>query len=250
MTTLTVEHFGAPEGTRDARVMRWTRDWSIDELAGRTVWCLSALPRSGDPLEVLRAHLRRAAGGEVPVTGLDIPTDGPLRGLARRLERMVGGATEPSTALGPAEDELCARCVERGEALLTHRLRTNDIVILDDPLAATLAPVVRDRGAHAVWRIRTAVSARGPAAGAAERFLARRTAAVDAFVTRRRRRSGHRTVERVTALLPSADLLTAKDVEGGRDDLGWASVLADVVRSDREERVGGTLHPRPTVASR
>jgi hypothetical protein len=33
-------------------------------------------------------------------------------------------------------------------------------------------------------------------------------------------------------------------------DIGWSSLLADVVATDREECVGGTLHPRPAVPAR
>lgn len=250
MPTLTIEHFGAATGTRDARVMRWSRDWSVDELAGRTVWCSSALPRGGGSVRALRSDLREAAGGSVRVSRLDIPAGDPLRELARRLDGMFGtGPDARSAALGPAEDELCADCAEAGDALLA-RVRADDLVILDDPLAAVLAPVVRERGAHAVWRIRATAGPSGRAAADATRFLARRTAAVDALVTKLRRRSGRRTVERLTALVPSADLVAAKDVEDDRGDLGWTSVLADVVRGDREEHVGGTLHARPTVASR
>jgi hypothetical protein len=31
-------------------------------------------------------------------------------------------------------------------------------------------------------------------------------------------------------------------------ELGWGSLLADVVRADRDECVGGTLRPRPLAA--
>lgn len=32
--------------------------------------------------------------------------------------------------------------------------------------------------------------------------------------------------------------------------LPWSSALADVVLEDRDEHVGGRLHPRPAVAAR
>jgi hypothetical protein len=35
-----------------------------------------------------------------------------------------------------------------------------------------------------------------------------------------------------------------------RQNLAWSGVLADVVDADRGESVGGTLHPRPAVATR
>jgi hypothetical protein len=56
---------------------------------------------------------------------------------------------------------------------------------------------------------------------------------------------------RVAALMPAPALMRLKEMEqGAYDDLGWGSLLADIVRSDRDERVGGTRHPRPAVAPR
>jgi hypothetical protein len=63
---------------------------------------------------------------------------------------------------------------------------------------------------------------------------------VDAYVTRWGRG--------LAAVMPSADLVTVKAEPD--TELGWTSVLADVVRGDRDETVGGTLHPRPAVAAR
>jgi hypothetical protein len=38
--------------------------------------------------------------------------------------------------------------------------------------------------------------------------------------------------------------------DGSYEDLVWTTILADVVRDDRAERVGGTLHARPSVPAR
>jgi hypothetical protein len=47
----------------------------------------------------------------------------------------------------------------------------------------------------------------------------------------------------------------AKEVDADRpgsdyEEIGWTSLLADVVREDRAERVGGTVRARPSVAAR
>ena len=34
------------------------------------------------------------------------------------------------------------------------------------------------------------------------------------------------------------------------EELGWSRLLGDIVQAGREEHVGGTVHPRPTVAVR
>jgi hypothetical protein len=97
----------------------------------------------------------------------------------------------------------------------------------------------------------------GPTAAAARTFLRRYTSRMDAYVMTwspydRRPRA---VVERIAALMPSADAATAKDIpadygSGEPRQLGWSAVLADIVHSDREETVGGTRHPRPTVPVR
>jgi hypothetical protein len=51
--------------------------------------------------------------------------------------------------------------------------------------------------------------------------------------------------------MPCAGVLAAKDIPGPPPerfhDVGWSSVLAEVVHGDRGKSVGGTLHPRPAV---
>jgi hypothetical protein len=117
--------------------------------------------------------------------------------------------------------------------------------VLHDALTAQLAPVVRECGGHVVLHVG------GRAAP---------TRAVDAYVLRARRPVGRRgrvVVDYIAALVPAADVVTAReaDVAGPappdpRRAHGWSSVLADVVGTDRRDRVGGRFHARPSVAAR
>jgi hypothetical protein len=55
--------------------------------------------------------------------------------------------------------------------------------------------------------------------------------------------------------MSSPDVVYANEVganedERGYDQIGWTTLLAEVVREDHDEHVGGTLHPRPTVSPR
>jgi hypothetical protein len=62
--------------------------------------------------------------------------------------------------------------------------------------------------------------------------------------------------ERIAALMPSADVVAAKEIAAAdaaadrRHNAAWSSVLADVVHADRGESVGGTLQARPAVPAR
>jgi hypothetical protein len=68
--------------------------------------------------------------------------------------------------------------------------------------------------------------------------------------------SGGRVRSGVAAFIPGADAVAAKEqTTGARDEpweegLCWSRLLGDVVQAGREEHVGGTVHPRPTVAVR
>jgi hypothetical protein len=100
-------------------------------------------------------------------------------------------------------------------------------------------------------------SPRRPTAERARSFLRGYTAGIDAYVTAwspPAERPGV-VVERIAAVMPHADTVAAKDIPAAMASgeprlLAWSTVLADVVRGDRDETVGGTLHARPSVPVR
>jgi hypothetical protein len=249
VTTLLIERFDVPSTARGLSLFDSICRAAAEELGGRTVWCAAALPSARAPAAVLRASLQRETGGEaVTVGSLDVPADDALRDLAERVETMLSGGREADQAaqapLGPGQEELYAEGIESGESFVGEWVRPDDVVVLHDALSATLAQAVRERGAHAIWR----VPPPSPAAGAARAFLRPYTTGLDAYVTTDDSPDGRRFV----ALMPSADLLAAWDVPpgGDLDSAGWSSILAEVVHADRDEHVGGRRHPRPTVAAR
>jgi hypothetical protein len=87
-------------------------------------------------------------------------------------------------------------------------------------------------------------------------LLARFPQGIDAYLLSWIERSARgRLVERVAAAMPGAGIIAAKEfpnrpARGGPRRLAWRMAVAEVVRSDRDEAVGGTLHPRPSVAAR
>ncbi|MCW2953506.1 MAG: hypothetical protein JWQ48_2676 [Conexibacter sp.] len=213
MTSVRTERLDALSGAHDVRVLTWTRELADDALAGRTVWCAAASPVGSELAATLRGRLR---------------DDGvAVRALERAAQELIGAA-----------------------------VAADDVVVLHDARSAVLAQVVRDRGAHAVWHVHVRGGTR-PAAVRELHALLRAGApadAVDAYVVTSTQSLGRgRRVERVAALLPSADLVDVKelaDAERAGSALGWSSALADVIEVDHEDHVGGTLHARPTVPSR
>jgi hypothetical protein len=234
VTTLVIERFRAPGGRHDRRVLDLRRCRAEDALAGRRVWCASALPETRGPAERLRRYLGETADQ------LDVTGDDPLVELAEQLDRMLHDAAAAPEPPGHGARELCAEGHDSAEALVGAGVRPGDVVVMHDPLTALLAEAVRERGAHAVWHVH--VDPAAPARSALD-FLQPHVAGVDAYVITR---AGH-----VAALIPSVSVVVEKEI---REDTyagdGWSSALADVVGADRDERVGGTLHARPVVAVR
>src|SRR3954452_19569611 len=247
------------------RAVEAVRGRALEELSGRTVWCASALPGRRASARRLRASLQWGGGGGLGSRGrggggglrsgvLEVDADERLRDLAQRLEAMLEGSSPSS--LGDAERELCAEGVRASEDLV-GAVSSDDVVVVHDALTALLAEALRERGAHAVWHVSFTPAPSRPTAAAARTFLRRYTSRMDAYVMTwspydRRPRA---VVERIAALLPSTDAVAAKDIPadyaGGEPrQLGWSTVLADVVNGDREETVGGTRHARPRVPAR
>src|ERR1700727_2058694 len=124
VTTLVLEQFAAPDSDRGIRRLELTRRRAAEELAGRTVWCVSSLRAGRRAADALRRRLRA------------LPDDG----LSSRGIRMREGQT-------------LTRVTENGDELLGSEVQAGDLVVLHDPLAAALADAIRARGAHAIWRL-------------------------------------------------------------------------------------------------
>jgi trehalose synthase len=246
-----------PSSARAKRALDYFDDRATDGLAGRTVWCASALAGSRGVAHALRACLEWVGEAGVATQGLEVTAQAPLVRLAERLNEMLHGtATGGGVGLGAPEREISADGLTVSEALVGRSVGPGDVVVLHDPLTAMLAGAVRERGAHAVWYVEMSAGPPGAAVGEARLFLSEYTSAVDAYVMTWAGPVEHRLrVERIAALMPSADAIAAREVEAGDagdryHHVAWSSLLAHVVEGDRDETVGGTLHARPSVAAR
>jgi hypothetical protein len=247
MTSLVTERFGAPSSVREIRAADFARRRAVDQLAGRTVWCASALPEGRARARRLPASLRWAHDDGAVVRELPVAAASELRKAARALEAMAAGGA-PAGAPGPAEREVYASDSGNGESLLGNEVQPGDVVVLHDAMTAALVAAVRDRGAHAVWHVQP----RGVPRGSAEamRFLRTYLDAADAYLVTWRQAAARGMLAReIAALMPSPGVLTTKEIgERADGDLAWGSLIADVVHDDRGERAGGIRHPRPIVA--
>jgi hypothetical protein len=187
MTTLVVDRFYIPTTLRGSRRIDLASRRTLHELAGRTIWSVSAISAGRDSTDRFMDRFRWC-----------------------RDEGVTTARIEPA---GRFAD-----------------VNAGDLVFLHDPGTTRLAQLAREQGAHVVCLLDAD-------------DLPARSAAVDAYVMAW---SG-----RVAAVMPAPCLMSLKEVERRLyEDLGWGSLLADIVHSDRDERVGGRLHPRPSVAAR
>ncbi len=247
MTTWTVEPLRTAT-SRGARMLELARRRAEDELAGRTVWCVAALPAGREPAWALRAslHLREDSG--VAVSCLELFASEPLAELAERLEAMLRGADAARDRLSEADDGTYAGACLEGDTLLGDAVMPEDVVVLHDALAAVTADAARERGAHVAWRIDASSASQPGAAAAAWDFMRPYTRGIGGYVgawPAPREHGG-----RIGSALPATGALSGWDVGSGEMPVGWSSALAALVHDDRHETVGGTIHARPAVAVR
>jgi hypothetical protein len=251
MTSLALEHFGTPASRHEARELAYLEDWAVDDLSGRTTWCATASSGRRSAGEMLE-RLHGFAEQRVDSHELNVAAGEPLLELAQRLHLMLQGARGPASRLVPGDREIWDEARADCDGLVGEDVRADDLVVLHDPLTVMLAEAVRERGAHAVWNLDVVIGSVPDASAPARRFLGESAGAVHAYVITWRRPSG--AAQRIAAVIPSADVVAAKDVDEApssrHEDVAWASALADVIRADRSETVGGRLHARPAVAAR
>ncbi|HEY4428558.1 MAG TPA: hypothetical protein VGN08_10175, partial [Solirubrobacteraceae bacterium] len=174
MTSLLFENFAEYSGSRDSRVLALARARAEDGLAGRAVWCATAIQGSSARARALRAYVPPALGPEP----IELPVDDPLRRIGQRLRALLSRSS--GERLDRSDAEQLAQVMQRGERLVGDAVAAGDVVVLEDPLGILLAPAVRERGAHAVLEIRPH-SARGRSGmGPGERVLSGCDAALDA----------------------------------------------------------------------
>ena len=254
MTSFVIEQFHTPDTHRSARRVDSARRRAVEQLAGRSVWCIAAAPTetpAADALEHCLCGIRDQ--GVAPYQRL-LPLREPLIGLMERIDAMLRGVALLGPALGAREEDAFRKGRQDGDALIPDEVRAGDVVVLHDPIAAALAPAIRERGGHAIWR--TSIGRWEGNATAAWRFLHRSGPVLDAYVTAwRSGPTGAVGRAGIAAYIAAAGVVSAKEVDTDRpgsdyEEIGWTTLLADVVRDDRAERVGGTVHARPSVAAR
>jgi hypothetical protein len=246
VTSLLFENFADYSGTRDSRVFALARARAEADLAGRSVWCATAIGGSSAGASALRGCVPGALGAEP----IELAKDEPLRRIAQRLRALLSRRGDERLDRADAED--LEDVVLRGERIVGDAVGAGDVVVLEDPLGVLLAPALRERGAHAVLEVRPGSSRGRRGTGPGERVLRGCDAALEArvMIWLEHGRAG---VKRIATAVTSEDVATLKEITAPGsepDQICWTTILAEIVELDRIETVGGMLHVRPTVAAR
>jgi hypothetical protein len=248
MTAWTVVSLRAAT-SRQARLLERARRHAEDELAGRTVWCVAALPAGREAATTLRACLDfRTGEGDVAAGCLTVTASEAVTVLGARLDDMLHASRGVRQRLSREDDATYADGCLGAEAMMGDTVAAGDVVVLHDALAAVVAEAARDRGAHVIWRIDAAPSSAARAAIEAWDLMRPHERGVDGYVGEWIEPGA--APGRIGAIVPSRDAVAARDVRASEAPVGWSSALADLVHDDRHETVGGTAHARPAVAIR
>lgn len=254
MTTLEIERFPAPDTSRGARTTELMRLRAAEQLEGKSVWCIAAAPTEAAAADALAGCLLAVREVGVAPRRATLEPEQPLIGLLERLDAMLRGVTMLAPALGHDDEDAYSTGRQQADALVPGEVRAGDVVVLHDPIAAALAPAIRERGAHAVWQ--ASIGRWEGNSVAAWRFLHRTRPDLDAYVTGwRAGRTASLGRTGVAAYISARRVIEAKEADAASPDqpnenLVWTTALADVVMEDRAERVGGKLEARPSIPAR
>jgi hypothetical protein len=213
VTNVVVERFQAPDTRRRARTLELVRERAGEQLAGRRTWVIDA----------------GSSGPAPPAQRV-----GEVEGEALPMMRMPSQAAESLPAL------------------IAVHVRTGDVLVIRDRTAIGVGRLARECGAHVIWDRR--VQTRRPGSPGDQAPQRAEAPALDAWLTAWST-ANRRAPRGLAAFIGAPDILSAKEMSAGAPDdsyeqLGWRSLLADIVRQDRAERVGGTVAARPFVAAR
>ena len=121
-------------------------------VGGTTIWNINSTATGGGVAEMLQVLVGYGLGLGLDVRWLVLHGDPAFFAITKRLHNRMHGAQGDHGALGEGEARHYRDVTSANAQDLLGRVRRGDVVILHDPQAAGLAPVLAEAGLRVVWR--------------------------------------------------------------------------------------------------
>lgn len=118
----------------------------------RVIWHVNATAQGGGVAEMLQTLLAYGRGAGSDNRWLVLDGDPEFFVLTKRIHNLLHGEPGDGGPLGEEEHALYQRVLDENLRTLLTMIGPGDIVMLHDPQTAGLAPGLRDRDVHVVWR--------------------------------------------------------------------------------------------------
>lgn len=191
--------------------LRASREKASATLGDRTVWWVNSTAQGGGVAEMLRTLPPYWRGDGLDTRWLVLTAPRPFFRFTKRLHNLLHGF--PVSIASPRLRQLYdAVSREAGQELRTL-VKPNDIVILEDPQVAGLAPELAGSGAVVVWRSHVGTEETNEHVEAAWQFLQPRIESASTFVFSRRDYIPGFLAARSHVIPPAIDPLSPKNQE-------------------------------------
>ena len=222
----------APE--RAARLARYA-EHAREILAGRTVWNVNATAQGGGVAEMLQALLAYTKGAGVQTRWLVLRGDAEFFAITKRLHNVLHGMAGDGGPLGVAEQRHYHEVLAENFEVLRPMVQPGDIVLLHDPQTAGLAGMLRDAGAHIVWRCHIGRDTQTELTTIGWAFLRPHIEDADAFIfSRRVYAPDWVATDRLWVIPPPLDPFSAENAELTPADVDAALREAALVDTDKD----------------
>ena len=204
-------------------------------LAGRTVWNVNATAQGGGVAEMLQALLAYTKGVGVQTRWLVLRGDAEFFAITKRLHNVLHGMAGDGGPLGVAEQKHYHEVLAQNFEIFRPMVRPGDIVLLHDPQTAGLAGMLREAGAHIIWRCHIGRDTPTDLTDIGWAFLRPHIQDADAFIFSRRAYAPEWvSQDRLWIIPPSLDPFSAKNAELSPADVDAALREAALVDTNKD----------------
>jgi trehalose synthase len=200
---------------------------------GRAILNVNSTAAGGGVAEMLQSLLAYARGAGVDTRWLVIEGDPEFFAITKRIHNGIYGSSGDGGELGAHERRHYEDVLRRNGEELRALVRPHDVVLLHDPQPAGLAPLLREAGAHVVWRCHIGRDEPNVWTERSWEFLRRYVEDVEALVVSRAAFAPPwAELARLHVIPPSIDPFSAKNEPMSDDDVRHALTYVGLIAGE------------------